>query len=398
MKSILDKHYNFSRVEFAGSLGDLGTLIPLSVAMIVLNGLNTTSVFLMVALFYIASGLYYKLPIPVQPLKVVAATAIASPMMITTPIIMAASILIGIILVLLAFTGLIDWLARIFSKSIIRGIQLGLGFILITRGIEFISKPELFINKTEVINSFTGLPLNTLIGIISVLIVIFLISNKRFPAALVIVSAGIFIGIVFGTFQNMELSLGIVPIEFIGIKTDDFISAFVLLVIPQIPLTIGNAIIGTSDTCISIFGKEGQAQKVTHKNLSVGMGFVNILAGIIGAIPLCHGAGGLAAHYRFGARTGGSNIMIGLIFLVIAIFFGKIGISLLSTIPYSVLGTLLLFAGLELSLLIRDVKDKKDMFIVFLVAGIGFAATNMGIAVIAGLIITKIINWKRIQI
>lgn len=389
--------FKFDRVEFAGSLGDLGTLIPLSVAMIILIGLNVTSVFLMVGLFYIVSGLYFKLPIPVQPLKVVAATAIAYPLLITVPIIMAAGILIGIILLFLALTGLIDWLAVFFSKAIIRGIQFGLGLILVVRGLEFITRPELFINKSDIIYAIAGLPLNTLIGISSVIIVIFLISNKRFPAALIIVSAGIFIGIAFGALQDTELDLGTVPVEIVGLDASDFISALVLLVIPQIPLTIGNAIIGTSDTCKSLFGKKGHSQKVTHKNLSIGMGFVNILAGVIGAIPLCHGAGGLAAHYRFGARTGGSNIMIGLIFLIIALLFGRIGITLLSAIPYAILGTLLLFAGFELALLIRDVKEKTYLFIVLFIAGVGFVTSNMGIAFIAGIIIEKIIKWKSIQ-
>ena len=227
---------------------------------------------------------------------------------------------------------------------------------------------------------------------------IFLISNKRYPAALIIVSAGIIIGIVFGAFQNMAFDFGAVPIEIVGLSTSDFISAFVLLVIPQIPLTIGNAIIGTADTCISLFGKDGNSQKVTHKNLSIGMGFVNILSGIIGAIPLCHGAGGLAAHYRFGARTGGSNIMIGLIFLVIALVFGSIGVTLLSSIPFAIFGTLLLYAGIELALLIKDVKEKRDLFIVLIVAGIGFTTANMGIAFIVGILIAQIIKWKDIQI
>ncbi len=128
------------------------------------------------------------------------------------------------------------------------------------------------------------------------------------------------------------------------------------------------------------------------------MGIVNILAGIIGAIPLCHGAGGLAAHYRFGARTGGSNILIGIIFVIIALVFGRVGITLLSSIPYAILGTLLLFAGLELALLIRDVHKKGDLFIVLMVAGVGFATTNMGIAFLIGIIIAKIIKWKDIQI
>jgi len=391
-------HFKFDRIEFAGSLGDLGTLIPLSVAMIIINGLSATAVFLLVAIFFIVTGLYFKLPIPVQPLKVIAAISIASPLLITEPVIMAAGILVGLILILFAFTGLIDWLTSIFSKPIIRGIQLGLGFILMIKGIEFILKPELFIHIPVGIYITDGISLNTFIGIISVFIVILLISNKKFPAALVIVSSGVIIGVIYGSLRETEFILGAIPLRNPNFTVNDFVNAFFLLVIPQIPLTIGNAIIGTADACQSLFRNDENTKKVNPRNLSLSMGIMNILIGFLGGIPLCHGAGGLAAHYRFGARTGGSNIMIGLIFLVIALLFGKISISLLSSIPYSILGTLLLFAGLELSLLIRDVKDKKDLFIVLMVAGIGFATTNMGIALIAGLIITKIINWKKLQI
>jgi SulP family sulfate permease len=395
---MLGKHYNFSRVEFAGSLGDLGTLIPLSIAMIIVNGLSATTVFLLIGIFYIASGLYYKLPIPVQPLKVVAAISIASPLVITEPVLMAAGILIGLILLLLAFTGLIDWLANIFSNPIIRGIQLGLGLILLAKGIEFILESELFINIPSRIFITNGMSANLLIGIISVLIVLLLISNKRFPAALVIVFSGILIGVFFGSLRETEIVMGTTPLSIRTLNINDFVNAFFLLVIPQIPLTIGNAIIGTADACQTLFKDDSNSKKVNPKNLSLGMGVINILIGFVGGIPLCHGAGGLAAHYRFGARTGGSNLMIGLIFVVIALLFGKIAISLLSSIPYAILGTLLLFAGMELSLLIRDVKDKKDLFIVFMVAGIGFATTNMGIALIIGLVIAKIINWKKLQI
>ncbi len=139
--------FKFDRVEFAGSLGDLGTLIPLSVALMVITGLSATSVLLMVGIFYILSGLYYRLPIPVQPLKVVAAIAIASPAKISLPIIAASGVIFGLILLSLALTGLIDWLAKFFTKPIVRGIQLGLGLILINKGISFVLRPELFINK-----------------------------------------------------------------------------------------------------------------------------------------------------------------------------------------------------------------------------------------------------------
>ena len=137
-------NYRFDRIEFAGSLGDLGTLIPLTVAMNLINGLSATTVFLMVGVCYIVTGLYFKLPIPVQPLKVVAAISIASPLLITETVLMATGIIMGIFLLFLAFTGIMDWLARIFTKLIIRGIQLGLGFILLTKGINFILKSELF--------------------------------------------------------------------------------------------------------------------------------------------------------------------------------------------------------------------------------------------------------------
>jgi SulP family sulfate permease len=128
------------------------------------------------------------------------------------------------------------------------------------------------------------------------------------------------------------------------------------------------------------------------------MGTVNVITGLVGGMPVCHGAGGLAAHYRFGARTGGSNIMIGSVFLIIALVFGRIGIALLSSIPHAVLGTLLLFAGLELALLIRDVNEKSNLFIALMVAGIGFATFNMGIAVCAGIGLVYLVRWKKIQI
>jgi SulP family sulfate permease len=112
---------------------------------------------------------------------------------------------------------------------------------------------------------------------------------------------------------------------------------------------------------------------------------------------MCHGAGGLAAHYRFGARTGGSNIMIGILFLLTGLAFGKIGIALLSSIPNSILGILLLFAGIELALLIRDTTEKNDLFIALLIAGIGFATTNMGIAFFIGILVMHLMKWRNIS-
>ncbi len=386
--------FKFDRVEFAGSLGDLGTLIPLSVALMVITGLSATSVLLMVGIFYILSGLYYRLPIPVQPLKVVAAIAIASPAKISLPIIAASGVIFGLILLSLALTGLIDWLAKFFTKPIVRGIQLGLGLILINKGISFVLRPELFINKQSIAFCCAGIPVNMVIGAFGFLIVLLLLSNRRFPAALVVVASGIAIGIVFGSFHNIGFSLGPTPTKLYWPQANDIYNAFILLIIPQLPLTLGNAVMGTADTCYTLFGKGTLTKRATYRAFASTMGITNIFAGLLGAMPMCHGAGGLAAHYRFGARTGGSNIMIGILFLLTGLAFGKIGIALLSSIPNSILGILLLFAGIELALLIRDTTEKNDLFIALLIAGIGFATTNMGIAFFIGILVMHLMKWR----
>ncbi len=390
--------YQFDRVEFAGSLGDLGTLIPLSIGLILITGLNLTSVFLIVGLLYIGVGVYYRLPIPVQPLKVVAAIAIAFPNKVTIPIISATALIFGVVLLVLAWTDVISWIAKFFTKPVIRGIQLGLGLILVTKGIGFIQKPNLFIQNTEAITTLSSIPINPVIGIIGIGLALFLLSSKRFPAALVVVTAGTGIGVAFSALKGTSFELGPTPIEIIWPSLADFLSAFFLLVIPQIPLTIGNAIIGTTDTARSLFGDVEKTDKVTYRGLATSMGIANLVVGIFAGMPVCHGAGGLAAHFRFGARTGGSNIMIGLLFVIIALFFGKIGINLLSCIPNAVLGVLLFFAGIELVLLLKDVKGRNELFIAFLIAGISLATNNMGIAFISGIFIERIVKAKGIEV
>jgi SulP family sulfate permease len=385
-------------MEFAGSLGDLGTLIPLSVALMIITGLSVSTVLLMVGAYYILSGIYFKLPIPVQPLKVVSAIAIAFPEKITLPVMAAAGVIFGLILLVLAFSRLIDLIARLFTKPIIRGIQLGLGFILVSKGISYIGYSEIFIRSSVETPDVAGVPVNLILGIVGAIFALLLITSKRFPAALVITAGGIIIGILLGSLKGTNFVLGPTPIKLVIPSTGDFLTAFFLLVIPQIPLTLGNAVMGTADACFSLFGKGDATRRSTYRAFAFSMGFMNIVTGMFAGMPMCHGSGGLAAHFRFGARTGGSNIMIGTIFLLIALLFGKIGIALLSSIPNAILGVLLLFAGLELALLVRDLKEKKDYFVAFLIAGIGLATINMAIAFVTGIIVLYLIERRNIEI
>jgi len=113
---------------------------------------------------------------------------------------------------------------------------------------------------------------------------------------------------------------------------------------------------------------------------------------------MCHGTGGLAAHYRFGARTGGAPIMIGIFFVVIAVGLGEMGFSLLAMIPQSVLGVLLVFAGLELCPLLRSLKTNEEYFIALLIAGIALAVPNMAWAFSIGIATDLFIRKMKIKI
>jgi SulP family sulfate permease len=389
----------FNRVELAGAFGDLGTLLPIVVAMIFINKLSPSSVFLAFGLFYLVSGYYYRLPIPVQPLKAVGAIAIAYPAIITESVIGASGIIFGIFLLVLSLSGMIDRLARLFSPAVVRGIQLTLGLIFLKKGIELIVDKNLFMSGIQ--SRFAEYPVNLVIGILVFALVLLLLDNKRFPAALVALVVGIVSGIAlggFGGFAGRTLSFGPTDMHLVSPTMTDYWTALIMLILPQIPLTIGNACVGTADTCTSLFTGNPQLSKAKAGKFAFSMGIMNLPAGLFGAVPMCHGTGGLAAHFRFGARTGGAPIMIGIFFVVIALLFGELGFSLLALIPQSVLGVLLVFAGLELCPLLRSLKTNEEYFIALLIAGIALAVPNMGWAFAIGIGTDIFIRKMKIKI
>lgn len=368
--------FKFNRMEFAGALGDLGIMIPIFIALVAINGLNPTVILLLVGLLYLVSGFYYNLPMPVQPLKAVAAIAIASGLGVS--VISAAGILMGIILLFLAVSGLANSLARIFSRPIIRGIQLGVGLMLIRTSWTLITKPINVTDQTGLLNIGNGIPFNLAVLFGGIIIMLIFLWKKRFPATISILSFGIMVSMFNGGtnvsaipfFATQRLSLSI-PV------LDDFIKAFFLLVIPQLPLTLGNAIVATKDVAKKYFGNK--AQKVTENSLSLGMGITNILAGFTGGMPVCHGSGGLTAHYSFGARTGGAGIIIGALFLGLSLF-GKGVSEIFKLIPHSILGIMLLYVGFRHVFLIKDLKDKKELLLALGIGIIGGLTGNLALA------------------
>jgi SulP family sulfate permease len=373
--------YRFDRMELAGSFGDLGTLLPIAIGMIVLNKLHATNVFMLIGLFYIMAGHYFGVPIPVQPMKVIGAYAIA--IGLTPTQIVASSLWMGVIILFLGFTGWIRFIGKYTPKSTVRGVQLGVGVVLMIKGLKLMVMPD----PNLAIQTIGPISMSIILGAAGLTLTLMLLDNKRLPAALVLIILGILLGLFIGkpsdaaSFNWSVHFPKLIPYGWPSL--DDFIWVLPVLVLPQIPMTIGNAIISNTDVMHEYFGD--RAHRATYRSVSNSQGLADIVSFFLGGIPMCHGAGGLAAHYRFGARTAGSNLIIGGIFVCLALILGENMVAVLNLLPFSLLGVLLVFAGLQLALMIQDLQDRKDLFVALFMLGIALAS-NLGVAFILGII------------
>ncbi|MHB1054323.1 MAG: putative sulfate/molybdate transporter [Thermoleophilia bacterium] len=379
----------FDMSELAGSLGDLGIFLPIAAALIVSNHLSATAVLAASGLLYIVSGLYFRVPIPVQPLKATAAIALATGASAAS--ISAAAIVMGGILLFLAYTGAGNLVARYFEKPVIRGIQLSLGILLLRAGWQKIVDPKLFFDGGTGVLPVGGFDIPAGIGLaaISGLILLLLYRSRRIPASLAIVLFGIGAGILLGSLRGLsDLTWG--PSLALATPTgDDFRFALLVLVLPQIPLTFGNSILATTDVAQKYFGQG--AERVKPASLCASLGIANLLAGLAGAMPMCHGSGGITAHHRFGARTGGATVIIGTALLALALVFGDSATVVLGLIPLPVLGVMLFYIGAQHAWLIGDMWPRKSSLATTLAVAIVSTLTGTLIwGLLLGLMITGI--------
>tara|TARA_R110002012_G_scaffold47608_5_gene124736 strand:- start:1063 stop:2187 length:1125 start_codon:yes stop_codon:yes gene_type:complete len=312
--------------DASGALGDLGTLLPLSLGAIGVAGLAPVPVLLGFAAFYLATGFYYRLPIPVQPMKAV--TAVLLTTQVSADSLVASGVMIGAILLLLGLTGWVNWLSRLVPRSVLSGLQLGLGLLLASMSLELIA--------TSLSVGFVTLAI----------LVIILRSLPHLPAALIGLGASVVIGAMVGAPDlalNSERAFTFSWPELPAMSA--WQQGFSMLVLPQLALTLTNAILLTALMAGDYFGE--QSRRVTPARLSLSSGLANLIMVPLGALPMCHGAGGLAAHYRFGARTGLAPILLGTGLVLIAVLPG--GVSLIAAIPAAGLGALLLVAAAELA-------------------------------------------------
>lgn len=353
--------------DASGSVADLGVLAPIAAALVLGNGLDPGTVLVGAGALYLLAGWYFKVPVPVQPIKAAAAIAIARQLPAET--LAAAGVVLGFSLVALGASGASRWIAKAFSVPIVRGLQLGVGLILIKTAITLAS-PE-----------GAAVPLMIAMAVAAILLVGSK-SKRPIPLALLLVGgAALYSLISIGTVPGLDFALWSPHLNHGAFDLTTLGSAFVLLVIPQIPLTFGNAVVAVVDLEHRYFPVE--SRKVTPRSISLSCGVANITTGVLTGMPMCHGSGGLTAHYRAGARTHRMNLIIGGVLLTLGLFFGPAALTVLALVPASVLAGFLAFTGLFHSSLVAGLRGT-DLAIAMIMGVIGLVTTNLAISLAVG--------------
>ncbi|MEM6258628.1 MAG: putative sulfate/molybdate transporter [Planctomycetota bacterium] len=358
----------FNLRELVGSFGDLGTFLPLCVALAVTTELNFAAMLIAAGLMNIATGLLFRLPVPVQPMKAIAAVAIAEGL--SGGAVVAAGWGMGAALMLVSITGLIPLLDRLIPTPIVRAIQLGIGLKLLLHALEHL--PDL-----------PAAGANSVLVAITAGALILVGTWRNWPIVLPLFLAG-FVIILFET-PSVYQAVTINPpqFEWIAPAASEWKQGLIEGALPQLPLTLLNSVIAVCALSGDYFPKH----RIAPKRMASSVGMMNLLCVGWSGLPMCHGAGGLAAQYRAGARTGGSVIMLGAIKLVLGIAFGVSLLPLLQNYPMAILAPLIAFAGISLAYNGCLVKHPRDWLVISPSAAV-IIATQTLYGFLVGILIT----------
>lgn len=313
--------------ECNGACGDLGTLLAHGIGAMALAGMAPVGVLFGFGAFLIGAGLFYAMPMAVQPMKAVSAAMLTGGL--TPGAVAATGLMLGALFLLLGATGAIRRLARMIPQTVTTGLQLGLGLSMVALGLQLMSSDP------------------WLAAAVLALVAALLLA-PRLPAVPVALAAAVAIGVAGGSASLPEaaaLRLGWPPLVVPGWA--DLWVAIERAVVPQIPLTLTNALIVTAAVSRDLFPEA--SARADERNLSLTTGIGNLLLAPLGAMPMCHGAGGVQAQYRFGARTGLAPVLLGVALVALALGYADGAAALLAAIPVAAVGALLAVAGADLA-------------------------------------------------
>ncbi len=357
----------YDLAELSGAFGDLGTLVPFVVAYLSIVRMDPAGVLLGFGAVMIATGLWYRTPFPVQPMKAIgtAAATHAAGVAVTPAVVVGAGIATAVIWLALGATGLAKRLAQLIPLPALLGVVMGLGFGFMIEGTRMMA----------------GSP-----WLAAALLALALLAHSRLPVMLLLLAAGVAVAL----FREPSLAGRLVAIEpafrwpdlaWGSLSAGDLWTGAVLLAIPQLPLTFGNALLAVTRENNRLFPD----RPVTERGVALSTGLANLWSSAVGGVPVCHGAGGMAGHVKFGARTGGATVIVGVLLTILALFFAGSVQLLLQLFPAPVLGVILFLAGAELALSSREeTGEHVERFVLLTTAGI--AVFHVGVAVLYGIL------------
>lgn len=355
----------YDRLEWAGAFGDLGTLVPFALAYITLLGIEPVGLFLSFGLAKIVAGLYYRTPVPIQPMKAIGISATSQAGAIAPATVWGAGLFTGMVWLVLGLTRTVNRVVALARPPVVRGIVLGLGFTFMLEGLRAM--------RTDPLLALVALGLSFL-----------LLENRRLPVMFLLLALGLVVGILRQPELARQVPAGIgfcLPHPGLPEVTwPEFLRGSLLLGLPQLPLTLGNAVIAIVAENNQLFPH----RPLDEGKIAVSTGLMNLFSPLLGGVPMCHGAGGMAGHVRFGARTGGALVILGGILVFAALIAGESLTVLFQLFPPALLGTILFLSGLELAATSGAHASSRADFLVTLITA-AVATRNLGVAFLAGI-------------
>ena len=370
------------RGDLGGALGDLGTLLPFLVGFVVVAGVQPSSILLAFGLSLVIVGWRFGVPMPVQPMKAVGAAALAHTVTGTNdlPAVLAlAALMTGVFWLVAAWSGLARWLARHVSRDVIHGVVLGLGIALIVAGLRRIEG-------------------DAVLGSASVVLALVLLGRGGWLTMPVLMSIGMAVGWwrqpgLMQAVAETPWTLALPVPQWGAFNQPGVWLAAIGLAAAQIPLTFGNAILGIVAETRRLF----PAVAVDESRMARGTGFMNLLAGGLGAPPMCFGAGGMAAQVACGARTGRAPIFLGTVLLLAGLFASGQLAALLGLLPAGTVGAMLFVAGFSLTIgTAGSSRDKEARAVLLTTAAV--SVWNAGVGVVVGVLLEAGLKSKWLRI
>lgn len=416
--------------ELGGSVGDLGTYIPIVLALSLVNGLDLGTTLVFTAIYNAATGLLFGIPMPVQPMKSIAAVAISeSSTPLSIPEIMAAGLSTAAVLFLLGASGLMSVLYRFIPIPVVRGVQLSQGLSFAFSAIKYIRYDQDFAaGKSGGPRPWLGF--DGLVLALSTLLFIILVTgsggdeedhdqqqqfdflphnysrrpdrrrrrrscipSSRIPVALLVFLLGLILCFVRDPSIIGNLRFGPSKLQIVKMTWDDWKVGFLRAAIPQIPLSVLNSVIAVCKLSADLFPE----REASVAAVSVSVGAMNLVGCWFGAMPVCHGAGGLAGQYRFGGRSGASVLFLAAGKLALGLTFGSSFVRILGQFPIGILGVLLLFSGIELAMASRDMGTKEESFVMLVCAAVSLTGSSAALGFGCGILLYLLLRLRELD-